>query len=119
MKNRVLKMIRESINIGQPLTCFGKSGIGKTFTFRQMIRDIEEADPNLKVKWITMINLISEIIYAIRNDKIPSLRNISKADILIIDDYHFLTRGEMVQEEFLNIIDSFGKPERLLILIGD
>jgi chromosomal replication initiator protein len=96
-----------------PLFLHGHCGLGKTHLLQGICNRFARLHPTKKWLYITGEQFTNDFLEAIKTHKTAAFRKrIRNADLLVIDDVHFLANKKATQEEFLhtfNQIDSFGK----------
>ena len=96
-----------------PLFFHGNCGLGKTHLLQGICQRFARLHPTRKWLYITGEQFTNEFLEAIRHHKTDAFRRrIRSADLLVIDDVHFLANKKATQEEFLhtfNQVDACGK----------
>ena len=112
-----------SQNLGRiynPLFIYGGVGLGKTHLLQSIGNEILKKDSARKVKYITSERFTSELIDAIRTQKIGEFKeHYQKIDLLIIDDVQFLSGKEKTQEEFFHIFNYLYQLNKQIVLSSD
>ncbi len=96
-----------------PLFIHGHCGLGKTHLLQGICQRFAAKHPGKKWLYLTGEQFTNEFLEAIAQRRTSHLRRrIRNADLLVIDDVHFLANKKATQEEFLhtfNQIDGCGK----------
>ncbi|MCL2640107.1 MAG: chromosomal replication initiator protein DnaA, partial [Phycisphaerales bacterium] len=96
-----------------PLFIHGSCGMGKTHLLQGICLKFAKLHPAKKWLYVTGEQFTNEFLEAIRQHKTDAFRRrIRSADLLVIDDVHFLANKKATQEEFLhtfNQVDACGK----------
>jgi len=96
-----------------PLFIHGHCGLGKTHLLQGICQRFAATHPGKKWLYLTGEQFTNEFLEAIAQRRTSHLRRrIRNADLLVIDDVHFLANKKATQEEFLhtfNQIDGCGK----------
>ncbi len=107
-------------SIYNPLFLYSKTGLGKTHLLQAVGNKIKENIKKKKVLYIPAQKFISEIISAIRNNKMEEFKYQYKdIDVLIIDDIQFLSGKEKTQEEFFHTFNELYEKNKQIILSSD
>lgn len=91
-----------------PLVLYGPSGVGKTHLMLAIKNAMQKKYPNFKVVYIRSEDFTNQLIRSLQETKIGmgSIQNFRNefrsADVLLIDDIHFIAGKESTQEEFFN-----------------
>ncbi len=103
-----------------PCLIYGGVGLGKTHLIQSIGNFIQDNTPELQVVYVTAEMFTNEFIGAIGDKKTPQFRNkYRKADVLLIDDIHFLQRKESTQEEMFHIFNNLFESNKQLVFTCD
>lgn len=99
-----------------PLFLYGDTGLGKTHLMHAVAHTILNNKPNAKVAYVSTEKFTNEFIRAIQDNTLVQFRQrYRNVDILLIDDIHFLSGKERIQEEFFHTFnDLFGQGQIFL-----
>jgi chromosomal replication initiator protein len=109
------RILEEPDNPVNPLFIHGSSGLGKTHLEQGLALAFKERNPNSKVQYMTCEQFRNAYLSAVESKALASLRvKLRHCDLLLIDDIHFLSRGqaEKTKEELFatfNDLDENGK----------
>ena len=79
-----------------PLFIWGGPGLGKTHLLHAIGYEHLKREPKARVVYMTCEQFTNEFIDAIQNSSLTKFRNkYRKADLLLVDDIHFLAGKEM------------------------
>jgi chromosomal replication initiator protein len=107
-------------NVYNPLFLYSKTGLGKTHLLQAVGNKIKNSGKKKRVLYIPSQKFISEIISAIRNNKMEEFKHQYKdIDVLIIDDIQFLSGKEKTQEEFFHTFNELYEKNKQIILSSD
>jgi len=107
-----------------PLFIYGGVGLGKTHLLQavgnEVSRNSDRNSDKKSIKYLPAERFVSEIVGAIRNHQIESLKTkLQKTDILILDDVQFLAGKEKTQEEFFHLFNALYEKNKQIILSSD
>ncbi len=99
-------------DIYNPLVIYGASGVGKTHLLLAIKNKIAKKFPGKKIEYIRGEEFTNMLIKAIQDGKIglgtiDDFRNrFRTADVLLMDDIHFIAGKDSTMEEFYNTFDA-------------
>ncbi len=103
-----------------PLFIYGHSGLGKTHLLLAIMNEIKANNPNANIIYTSGEHFTNELIYYIGNhntyDFHEKYRN---CDVLLVDDIHFIARGETIQEEFFHTFNALNNNGSQIVLTSD
>ncbi|MEK7450077.1 MAG: chromosomal replication initiator protein DnaA, partial [Planctomycetota bacterium] len=105
-----------------PLFIHGAVGLGKTHLLQAACWTALEKNPRLKLYYLSCENFVNDYISAVKRGACEEFRNkYRSADILAIDDIHFLGVGEKIgsQEEFFHTFNALHNAQKQIILSSD
>jgi chromosomal replication initiator protein len=103
-----------------PLFFHGNCGLGKTHLLQGICQRFARLHPTRKWLYITGEQFTNEFLEAIRNHKTDAFRRrIRSADLLVIDDVHFLANKKATQEEFLHTFNQVDASGKQIVLASD
>jgi len=111
-------------NIGReynPFFIYGGVGLGKTHLLQAIGNELVKQYPGqIKVKYISSEAFTSELIDAIRTQKMEDFKKkYRKIDVLIIDDIQFLAGKEKTQIEFFHTFNALYEANKQIIISSD
>ena len=102
-----------------PFFIFGDSGLGKTHII-QAIKNYIIQNKHKKVYYAPAIQIMTDYVKAIGNKTVQDFRdNITKNDVILIDDVQFLSGKEGTQEEFFYIFNQFYDKKKQIVITSD
>lgn len=108
--------IRES----NPLFIYGPSGLGKTHLMFAMINEMKKNYPDYKVIYVKGDEFTNQMVDSIvENHTVQFREKFRKADVLLIDDIHFIAGRDSTQEEFFNTFNDLHQHNKQIILTSD
>ncbi len=103
-----------------PCLIYGGVGLGKTHLIQSIGNFIQDNTPELQVLYVTAEMFTNEFIQAIGGEKTPQFRNkYRKADVLLIDDIHFLQKKASTQEEMFHVFNNLFEANKQLVFTCD
>lgn len=103
-----------------PLFLYGSTGLGKTHLMQAVGQYVLQHQPNAKVIYITTERFTNDFIFAIQENQLSKFRKKYRgADVLLIDDIHFLAGKERIQEEFFHTFNELFESQRQIFLCSD
>ena len=108
-----------------PLVIWGNSGVGKTHLMLAIKNRIHEKYPSLKIEYLSGEDFTIQLIKAIGDGKLGmgSIEDFREkyrgADVLLMDDIHFIAGKESTQEEFFNTFNSLISKKKQIVVTMD
>jgi chromosomal replication initiator protein len=103
-----------------PLLLYGGTGLGKTHLLHAAGNLIHKQNPHMKVLYLHSERFVSEMISALRGDKIEAFKqHYRTAGALLIDDIQFFAGKERTQEEFFHTFNALLDSQQQIILTCD
>ncbi|MFA4889334.1 MAG: chromosomal replication initiator protein DnaA [Candidatus Omnitrophota bacterium] len=104
-----------------PLFIYGGVGLGKTHLIQSICQHIRnKAQGNLKICYMPSERFTNELIDAIQHHSTSAFRQKYRgADILVIDDVHFIAGKESTQEEFFHTFNALFDAHKQIVLSSD
>jgi chromosomal replication initiator protein len=103
-----------------PLFIHGGVGLGKTHLLQAICHAILRRNPAAKVLFLSCEDFVNGYIYALQKRELESFRTrYRNADVLVVDDIHFLSEKEGSQEEFFHTFNALHLANRQMILSSD
>ena len=105
-----------------PLFIYGNSGLGKTHLLFAIGNEIRNSYPNLKVQYVKGEDFTNELIECLTQGqaKMAQFRQkYRKADVLLMDDVHFIGGKEATQEEFFHTFNTLYESNKQIVLTSD
>lgn len=102
-----------------PLYIHSQSGLGKTHLLTAVSAHIRNAQPNRKVLYVTAERFMYQFKAALNAKDMLSFKDhFQGTDVLLIDDFQFLT-GKSMQEEFCHTFNSLVDSKRQVVIAAD
>lgn len=108
-------------NTYNPLFIYGPSGLGKTHLLTAISHEMKKRNPELKIIYVTGETFTNELIEAISQKKDTSKfhEKYRSADVLLVDDIHFISGKESTQEEFFHTFNILHAAGKQIVLTSD
>ena len=103
-----------------PLFIYGGVGLGKTHLMQAIGQYIVGCGKHTRVMYLSSEIFINEFIDAIQHNNLVKFRKrYRQADLLLIDDIHFLGGKERSQEEFFHTFNTLFDGHKQIVLSSD
>lgn len=103
-----------------PLLIYGGSGLGKTHLIQAIGHQVTSGSSRTVVAYVSSETFVNEFIDALLNKRLVDFRRrYRRADVLLIDDIHFLSGKEQMQEEFFHTFNALHDRHKQIILTCD
>ncbi len=114
-----LEMIKNKHPDFNPLFIHGSVGVGKTHILQGVWNRVKE-EQNVNAVYMPAEKWTNEFIYSLQKGKMEAFRQkFRNVDIFLIDDVHFLSNKQGVQEEFLHTYNALYELSKKIILASD
>lgn len=103
-----------------PLFIYGGSGLGKTHLLQAIGHQVIASKKSARVVYLSSEQFTNEFIDAIQHGTLVKFRKkYRQADVLMIDDIHFLAGKERSQEEFFHTFNALHDGHKQIVLSSD
>jgi len=102
-----------------PLFIYGGSGLGKTHLMQAIAHHVMSAS-RATVCYVSSEAFVNEYIDALQNRSLVQFRKkYRNTDLLLIDDIHFLSGKERMQEEFFHTFNTLFDAHKQIVMTSD
>ncbi len=103
-----------------PLFIHGGVGLGKTHLLQAACQRLLERRPDERILFLSCDSFINQFITAVETGEMSQFRHRYRhADLLVIDDIHFLSGRDRTQEEFFHTFNTLYQQQKQIILSAD
>lgn len=103
-----------------PLFVYGGVGLGKTHLVSAIGNAILASDPDGNVAYVSSERFTTELIAALRSDRVAGFkRRYRSVNTLILDDVHLLAGRDRTQEELFHTFNALHDAGRQIVLASD
>lgn len=103
-----------------PLFIYGGTGLGKTHLMQAIGHTVLANGKARNICYITCEALLNAYIDALQKRSLPEFRKRYRtADLLLIDDIHFLAGKDRIQEEFFHTFNALFDSHKQIIMTSD
>lgn len=115
-----LSIIQNPGSTYNPLFLYGGVGLGKTHLIQAIGNELIKNHPAMKVRYVPSERYMVEIVDALRNQQMNTLKDkYRNVDLLIMDDIQFIARTEKMQEEFFHTFNALYEKNKQIIISSD
>lgn len=120
----IIRILEDPANPVNPLFIHGASGLGKTHLEQGLALAFHERYPKSKVQYIRCEQFTNDYIAACEQGSagIQAFRvKMRHPDLLLIDDIHFLSRGQMIKtkEELFSTFNQLNEQGKKVVITSD
>lgn len=103
-----------------PLFIYGPSGVGKTHLLYAIVNRVLNNYPDKKIVYVKGEEFANQLFTAISKKSTSEFKNKYRtADVLLIDDIHFVAGKDSLQEEFFNTFNAIYDANKQMIFTSD
>ncbi|MDR2779352.1 MAG: chromosomal replication initiator protein DnaA [Puniceicoccales bacterium] len=103
-----------------PLFLYGDTGLGKTHLMQAVAHNVLGKYKKINVVYTSTEKFTNEFISELQKNNLSMFRKKYRyVDVLLIDDVHFLSGKERIQEEFFHTFNELFEAQKQIILSSD
>lgn len=103
-----------------PCLIYGGVGLGKTHLLQSIGNQVWREDESARIVYVTAEDFTNEFIRAIQESKNHVFKNkYRRADVLLIDDIHFLQKKNETQEELFHTFNALFDAKKQMVFTSD
>ncbi|PIQ82478.1 MAG: chromosomal replication initiator protein DnaA [Candidatus Omnitrophica bacterium CG11_big_fil_rev_8_21_14_0_20_64_10] len=115
-----LAVAESPAKVYNPLFIYGRVGLGKTHLMQAIGHHLQQRFPKSKSIYISSEQFTNLMITALQNRSMGQFRDrFRSADVLMIDDVHFLSGKEATQEAFFHTFNALYDAHRQIVISSD
>ncbi len=108
------KARNESIAELNPILIKAPTSSGKTLLLEALAKKAHELNPDLNIALGQALGLVK--FFTDKKSSLKRIREVQEADIVLLDDIHFLSKHTDVHRDFTSLFDTLLRNEKLLIV---
>ena len=118
--NAAMAISRNPGTTYNPCLIYGGVGLGKTHLLQSIGNTAWQHDEQTRIVYVTAEDFTNEFIRAIQENKTHLFKNKYRhADVLLIDDIHFLQRKHETQEELFHTFNALFDAKKQMVFTSD
>ncbi|UPA28453.1 MAG: chromosomal replication initiator protein DnaA [Verrucomicrobiota bacterium] len=103
-----------------PLFLYGCTGLGKTHLMHAVAHQVLANNKKAKIAYTSTEKFTNEFIQAIQTNAMTKFRKKYRSiDVFLLDDVHFLSGKERIQEEFFHTFNELFESQKQIFLCSD
>lgn len=103
-----------------PLFIHGGTGLGKTHLLQAIAQEVCNRRKAPRIEYLSSEEFANNFIDALRDRALPKFRKrYRNVDLILIDDVHFFTGKERLQEEFFHTFNALFNRHKQIVLSSD
>ena len=115
-----LEVAKGNADMYNPLFIHGGVGLGKTHLLHGICNEYLRLNKSAQIIYVAGEGFTNQFLYALRNGSLdPFRRAFRSADLLLIDDIHFIASTRATQHEFLHTFNELTCSNRQIVMASD
>jgi len=103
-----------------PLFIHGGVGLGKTHLLQAICQSLLQQNPHANICYLSCDAFVNQFLDSVQRGEMANFRHRYRdADLLLLDDIHFLANRERTQEEFFHTFNALFQAKRQIVLSSD
>ena len=103
-----------------PLFIYGGVGLGKTHLITAIGNAVIDKSRDVTLLFVSAEQFTNEVVSAIRHEKMGELKDkYRNADLLLLDDIHFIANKTQTQEEFFHTFNALYEKQKQIVISSD
>lgn len=103
-----------------PLFIYGNSGLGKTHLLNAICYRIQDNNPDATIVFVSAEDFTTEFLNHLKTNTVNAFQDkYRNADVLLVDDVHFLVGKEQTQEAFFHIFNALHAEKKQMVFTSD
>ena len=103
-----------------PLFIHGGCGLGKTHLLQGICNGVRQNRPDARFVYVSGEEFTNQFVLSLKTGRLDTFRQrFRSADLLVIDDVHFLASKKATQEEFLHTFNAIDVASKQVVMASD
>ncbi|MFN3207658.1 MAG: chromosomal replication initiator protein DnaA [Roseovarius sp.] len=103
-----------------PLFLYGGVGLGKTHLMHAIAWELQSAQPELNVLYLSAEQFMYRFVQALRDRRMMDFKELFRSvDVLMVDDVQFIAGKDSTQEEFFHTFNALVDQNKQIVISAD